>query len=83
MNMVIMCQVHYLRTEKEGEHLEIVPKCTPIDTTKAYPINNYRMSMINERFLHMLSAGTKMLLHNMEEMENEEVEFYVWQGNLT
>ena len=37
MNMVIMCQVHHLRTEKEMD-LQIVPKGTPIDTNQIYPI---------------------------------------------
>ena len=38
MNTVIMCQVHHLSTEKEGENVQIVPKSTPINTKQAYPI---------------------------------------------
>ena len=31
MNMVIMCHVHHVTTEKEEEKLQIMPKSTPID----------------------------------------------------
>ena len=32
MNMVIMCQVHHLSSEKEETNIQILPKYTPIDT---------------------------------------------------
>ena len=40
INMVIMQQVHHLSSEKEGESLYIVPKCTPVDT---YPSISYNI----------------------------------------
>ena len=36
MNIVIMCYVHHLGTEKEGKNLQIVPKSTPTDTNWDY-----------------------------------------------
>ena len=38
MNMVSLCQVHQLSTEKEEENLQIVPKATPRDTNQAYSV---------------------------------------------
>ena len=36
MNIVIMCYVHHLSTERR-ENLQIVPKSTPTDTNKTSP----------------------------------------------
>ena len=37
INISIMKHVHHLGTEMEGENLQIVPKCTSIDTSPTYP----------------------------------------------
>ena len=38
INMVMLCQVHHISTEKEGENLQIVAKSTSINTNNIYPI---------------------------------------------
>ena len=38
MKNVIMCQVNYISTQRDGENLQIVPKSTPMDTKQANPV---------------------------------------------
>ena len=48
MNMVVMCHVQYLSTEKEDENLQTVPKSKPMILTKLILQYIYRMLMRNE-----------------------------------
>ena len=70
--VLIMCQIHHLIREKEGENLQIVHKSTPTNTKRVYPIITGCYQLIND-FCNF-SAAAKMILNSMVEFEKQEAE---------
>ena len=70
--MSIMYHVHYSSTEIEGGPME-VPKSTPENTNQASVVIYLQMSIITVKNLQFLSCGQNVDLHNIFEIENEEV----------